>query len=379
MSDKSKKKVTLDKNGLLNRLDLIGYEAYKKLLDLEDGKIEQPFNRMSINVVRLDYILPLPILLYTFDIHQKIKYEVMNRNKDEELAYIKLTSMEDAYEKNDYTLIEYTVIPFEPDFDGIMTKKALKKAVEDYNKLYEKGQKQLFASKTSKKKNPGPTCEVPPCEVPPCEVLPSEVFSATTSQVCTTGVPPAGTKQVCTTGVPPANVTNQHNKLIEYAYEIPNWILKKNKRKEQLLEKIKTKENLRKLNYINNDVDIKSLIGKFPGHEQDFVIVEDDKEGYIRMRYKGNEPTIKNEILKLNNQPVMEHIRIFQEGEQDYDHKKDRRQTREKTRQKRRKTRQTRRKRRQKFDFKKVKREKKERKKTRQRKGIRFFKLDAIF
>ena len=77
----------------------------------------------------------------------------MNRNKDQELAYIKLTHMEDAYKKNDYTLIEYDVIPFEPDFDGIMTKKALKKAVEDYNNLYEKGQKQLFGSKTSKKKS----------------------------------------------------------------------------------------------------------------------------------------------------------------------------------------------------------------------------------
>jgi hypothetical protein len=54
------------------------------------------------------------------------------------------------------------------------------------------------------------------------------------------------------------------------------------------------------------------------------------------MRFKGHEPTIMNQISKLNNQPVMEHIQIFEEGkegEQDYDHKKDRReriQTRQK-------------------------------------------------
>ena len=161
--------------------------------------------------------------------------------------------------------------------------------------------------------------------------------------------------------------TIQDPKLLKYAYEIPKWILKKNKRKEQLLEKIKTKEMLKQLNYINNDVDIKLLIDKFPGHEQDFVIEDDDKEGYIRMRYKGHEPTIMNEISKLNNQPVMENIQIFEEGEQEYNHKKDRR-----------KRRRTRRKRIQKFDFKKVKREKK-REKTRQRKEIRFKKLDTIF
>lgn len=359
MSDKTKKKVTLDKERLLQRLDLIGYEAYKKLLDLEDGKTEQPFNRMSINVVRLDYILPLPILLYTFDIHQKIHYEEMNRNKDQELAYIKLENMDAAYASNNYTLIDYTVNPFNPDFNGIMTKSALKKAVESYNKLYEEGQKKIFGSKTYKKKNPGPTSEVPPSEVHPSDA--TLQVPDTTSQV------PNTTSEVSAT-------TIQDPKLFKYAYEIPKWILKKNKRKEQLLEKIKTKEKLRKLNYINNDVDIKSLIYKFPGHEQDFVIVDDDKEGYIRMRYKGHELTIMNKISKLNNQPVMEDIQIFEEGkegkegEQDYDDKKDRRQTREKTKQKRRKRRQTRRKRRQKFDFKKVKREKKEKKQDKEKK-----------
>ena len=338
MSDKTKKKVNLNKERLLQRLDLLGYEAYKKLLDLEDGKTEQPINKMSINVVRLDYILPLPILLYTFDIHQKIQYHEMNRNKDEELAYIKITDMEHAIQGNNYKLIEYDVIPFNPDFYGIMTKQALKKAVESYNQLYEEGQRKLFGSKTSKKKQKESD-------------LVSEVSPDTTSQVS------------------PAN----KDKLVKYAYEIPKWILKKNKRKEQLLEKIKTKEELRKLNYINNDVDIKSLIYKFPGHEQDFVIVDDDKEGYIRMRYKGHEPTIMNEISKLNNQPVMEHIKIFQEGkerEQDYDDKKDRRERIQTRQKKRRKRRQTRRKRRHKFDFKKVKREKKE---------IRFEKLATMF
>ena len=117
MSDKSKKKVTLDKKKLLERLDLIGYEAYKKLLDLEDKITEQPINKMSINVVRLDYILPLPILLYSFNISQKIDYEVMNKNKDEELAYIKLENMDAAYASNNYRLIDYDVIPFNPDFD----------------------------------------------------------------------------------------------------------------------------------------------------------------------------------------------------------------------------------------------------------------------
>ena len=219
------------------------------------------------------------------------------------------------------------------------------------------------------KKNPGPISEVPPSEVPPSEA--TLQVPNTTSEVSAT-----------TSQVPPANVTFQHHKLLEYAYEIPKWILNKNKRKEQLLEKNKTKEKLRELNYINNDVDIKSLIDKFPGHEQYFVIEDDYKEGYIRMRYKGHEPTIMNQISKLNNQPVMEHIQIFEEGkegEQDYDHKKDRReriQTRQKKTQKRR---QTRRKRRQKFDLKKVKRENKKREKTRQRKGRRLKKLITIF
>ena len=334
----------------MERLDLIGYEAYKKQLDLEDGKTEQPINKMSINVVRLDYILPLPILLYTFDIHQKIQYHEMNRNKDQELAYIKITVMEHAIQNNNYKLIEYDVIPFNPDFNGIMTKQALIKAVESYNKLYEEGQQKLFGSKTSKKKQKESDHV-------------SEVSPDTTSQVS------------------PANVTFQDPKLVKYAYEIPKWILKKNKRKEQLSEIIKTKEELRKLNYINNDVDIKSLIYKFPGHEQDFVIVDDDKEGYIRMRYKGHEPKIMNEISKLNNQPVMEDIQIFEEGkegEQEYNRKKDRRERIQTRQKKRRKRTQTRRKRRQKFDFKKVKREKK-REKTRQRKEIRFEKLATMF
>ena len=338
MSDKTKKKVNLNKERLLQRLDLLGYEAYKKLLDLEDGKTEQPINKMSINVVRLDYILPLPILLYTFDIHQKIQYHEMNRNKDEELAYIKITDMEHAIQGNNYKLIEYDVIPFNPDFYGIMTKQALKKAVESYNQLYEEGQQKLFGSKTSKKKQKESDHV-------------SEGSPDTTSQVSAT--------------------TFQDPKLVKYAYEIPKWILKKNKRKEQLSEIIKTKEELRKLNYINNDVDIKSLIYKFPGHEQDFVIVDDDKEGYIRMRYKGHEPKIMNEISKLNNQPVMEDIKIFEEGkerEQDYDDKKDRRERIQTRQKKRRKRRQTRRKRRQKFDFKKVKREKKEKKQDKEKK-----------
>lgn len=301
MSDKSKTKITLDKEGLLQRLDLLGYEAYKKLLDLEDKIKKKPINRMSINVVRLDYILPLPILLYTFDINQKIQYEEMNRNKDEELAYIKLENMDAAYASNNYTLIDYTVIPFNPDFDGIMTKNALIDAVEKYNKLYEEGQKQLFGSKTYKKKIPGPTSEVPPSNA-------TFQVSDTTSQVT------------------PGN----KDELIEYAYEIPKWMLKKNKRIQQMLKKKELKK-LKKLNYINKDVDIKSLKDKFPSHEDYFVIEENDKEGHVRIRYTGDEPTIITEIEKLNNQPVVEYKKLHKEKKEnteneeyvEYDHKID--------------------------------------------------------
>lgn len=285
MSNKTKKKVTLNKEGLLQRLDLLGYEAYKKLLDLEDGITKQPINRMSINVVRLDYILPLPILLYSFDIHQKIQYEEMNKNKDEELAYIKLTNMEDAYKNNNYKLIDYTVIPFNPDFDGIMTKTELIKAVENYNKLYEEGQKKLLGSKTSIKKQ-------------------KDTSDTDNSQV------PSSTKNI------------NH----DYAYEIPKWILKKNKRIQQLLKK----KELKKLNYINKDVDIKSLIDKFPAYKHDFVIEENNKEGNVRIRYKGHEPTIIKEIEKLNNQPVVEYEKNYKEEEniekEEYDHKNDRKE-----------------------------------------------------
>tara|TARA_B110000971_G_scaffold181449_1_gene188213 strand:- start:425 stop:1459 length:1035 start_codon:yes stop_codon:yes gene_type:complete len=303
MSDKTKKKVNLNKERLLQRLDLLGYEAYKKLLDLEYGKTKQPINRMSINVVRLDYILPLPILLYTFDIHQKIQYEEMNRNKDQELAYIKLENMDAAYAINNYTLIDYTVIPFNPDFDGIMTKKALIDAVEEYNNLYKEGQKKLFGSKNKQK-----------------------VYDTTNVTLRDSDT---------TSELPPAD----EDERLKYDYEIPKWILKKNKRKEKLLKEIK-KKGLKKLekNYINKDVDIKSLIDKYPGDKQHFVIEDDDKEGYITLRYTGHETRIITEIKKLNNQPLKgeeEGEREQEDNNSSFDNKQYTKKKREKDQKKR--------------------------------------------